>query len=347
MNPSQRIRRLFGLSLFAALAAGIATPALAQGDAFPNRPIRVVVPYTPGGVSDAVTRLVMQKLSERLGQPVVVENRPGANGMIGSDNVAKSAPDGYSLLVVVAAHAINPSLYPKMTYDPLRDLTGVSMIGRIPLLLVSSAQLPPASVKELVSWGRANPNKIASVKELVSWGRANPNKMTFASSGNGSGAHLAGELFSQAVGMPMTHVPYKGIAPALPDLFSGQVAVIFDSVQTMMPQVKAGKVRALAITSPARWPAAPDVQTMAEAGYPAVTAGSWIGLIAPARTPPAVLAKLSAEMDAVVHQPDVRARLIEYGIDPVGGKADQFQAFIREESVRWAAVVKKGGVKLE
>ncbi|WP_454752994.1 Bug family tripartite tricarboxylate transporter substrate binding protein [Cupriavidus necator] len=330
MNPSQRIRRLFGLSLFAALAAGIATPALAQGDAFPNRPIRVVVPYTPGGVSDAVTRLVMQKLSERLGQPVVVENRPGANGMIGSDNVAKSAPDGYSLLVVVAAHAINPSLYPKMTYDPLRDLTGVSMIGRIPLLLVSSAQLPPASVKELVSWGRANPNK-----------------MTFASSGNGSGAHLAGELFSQAVGMPMTHVPYKGIAPALPDLFSGQVAVIFDSVQTMMPQVKAGKVRALAITSPARWPAAPDVPTMAEAGYPAVTAGSWIGLIAPARTPPAVLAKLSAEMDAVVHQPDVRARLIEYGIDPVGGKADQFQAFIREESVRWAAVVKKGGVKLE
>ncbi|WP_042878135.1 Bug family tripartite tricarboxylate transporter substrate binding protein [Cupriavidus necator] len=330
MNPSQRTRRRLGLGLFAALAAGIATPALAQVDAFPNRPIRVVVPYTPGGVSDAVTRLVMQKLSERLGQPVVVENRPGANGMIGSDNVAKSAPDGYSLLVVVAAHAINPSLYPKMTYDPLRDLTGVSMIGRIPLLLVSSAQLPPASVKALVSWGKANPNK-----------------MTFASSGNGSGAHLAGELFSQAVGMPMTHVPYKGIAPALPNLFSGQVAVIFDSVQTMMPQVKAGKVRALAITSPARWPAAPDVPTMAEAGYPAVTAGSWIGLIAPARTPPAVLAKLSAEMDAVVHQPDVRARLIDYGIDPVGGKSDQFQAFIREESVRWAAVVKKGGVKLE
>lgn len=328
-KPNGRLRRLLSLGLFGGLLTG-ALPALAQPDAWPTRPVRVVVPYTPGGVSDAVTRLVMQKLAERIGQPVVVENRPGANGMIGSDNVAKSAPDGYSLVVVVAAHAINPSLYPKMSYDPIRDLTGVSLIGRIPLLMVSSAQLPPTTVKELVNWGKSHPDK-----------------MTFASSGNGSGAHLAGELFSQAVGMTMTHVPYKGIAPALPDLFSGQVAVIFDSVQTMMPQVKAGKVRALAISSPARWPAAPDVPTMAEAGYPAVTAGSWIGLIAPARTPPAVLAKISAEMEAVLRQPEVRARLIDYGIDPVGGGPGQFQAFIREEAVRWAAVVRKGGVRLE
>ncbi|WP_029048278.1 tripartite tricarboxylate transporter substrate binding protein [Cupriavidus sp. amp6] len=326
-NP--RIRCLLTLGLLAGSLTG-AMPAMAQGDAYPNRPLRVVVPYTPGGVSDAVTRLVMQKLSERIGQPVVVENRAGANGMIGSENVAKATPDGYSLLVVVAAHAINPSLYAKMSYDPVKDLTGVSMIGRIPLLLVGSAQLPPTSVKELVGWGKANPDK-----------------MTFASSGTGSGAHLAGELFAQAVGMKMTHVPYKGISPALPDLFSGQVAVIFDSVQTMMPQVKAGKVRALAITSPARWPAAPDVPTMAEAGFPAVTAGSWIGLLAPAKTPPALLAKLSAEMDAVLQQPDVRARLIDYGIDPVGGKPEQFQAFIRTEAVRWGEVVKRSGVKLE
>ncbi|WP_439685828.1 Extra-cytoplasmic solute receptor [Cupriavidus oxalaticus] len=324
-----RVRRLLTLSLLAGSLAG-AIPAMAQDSAYPNRPLRVVVPYTPGGVSDTVTRLVMQKLSERIGQPVVVENRAGANGMIGSENVAKAAPDGYSLLVVVAAHAINPSLYAKMSYDPVRDLTGVSMIGRIPLLLVGSAQLPPTSVRELVGWGKANPDK-----------------MTFASSGTGSGAHLAGELFAQAVGMKMTHVPYKGIAPALPDLFSGQVAVIFDSVQTMMPQVKAGKVRALAITSPTRWPAAPDVPTMAEAGFPAVTAGSWIGLLAPAKTPPAVLAKLSAEMDAVLHQADVRARLVDYGIDPVGGKPEQFQAFIKAEAVRWGEVVRKSGVKLE
>ncbi|NUA26952.1 tripartite tricarboxylate transporter substrate binding protein [Cupriavidus basilensis] len=315
--------------LAAALACGLSLTARAEAP-YPSKPVRVVVPYTPGGVSDAVTRLVMQKLAERLGQPVVVENRPGANGMIGSDNVAKSAPDGYSLLVVVAAHAINPSLYPKMSYDPVKDLTGVSQIGRIPLLLVSSAQLPPGSVKALVAWGKANPDK-----------------MTYASSGNGSGAHLAGELFSQAVGIKMTHVPYKGVSPALPDLFSGQVAMIFDSVQTMMPQVKAGKLKALAITSATRWPAAPDVPTMAEAGYPAVTASSWIGLIAPARTPRRVLAKLSAEMDAVLHQPEVKARLIEYGIDPVGGTPDQFQAFIKEEAGRWGEVVKKGGIHVE
>ncbi|CAG9185960.1 tripartite tricarboxylate transporter substrate-binding protein [Cupriavidus pinatubonensis] len=265
-KPSGRIRRLLGLGLFGGLIAGLiagTAPAVAQVDNWPSRPVRVVVPYTPGGVSDAVTRLVMQKVAERIGQPVVVENRPGANGMIGSDNVAKSAPDGYSLLVVVAAHAINPSLYPKMSYDPIKDLTGVSLIGRIPLLLVSSAQLRPTNVKELVSWGKAHPDK-----------------MTFASSGNGSGAHLAGELFAQTTGVKMVHIPYKGISPAL-------------------------------------------------------------------QTPPAVLAKISAEMDAVLRQPDVRARLIDYGIDPVGGKADQFQAFIKDESVRWGEVVKKGGVKVE
>ncbi|MDF3834261.1 tripartite tricarboxylate transporter substrate-binding protein [Cupriavidus basilensis] len=161
-------------------------------------------------------------------------------------------------------------------------------------------------------------------------------------SGNGSGAHLAGELFSQAVGMKMTHVPYKGVSPALPDLFSGQVAIIFDSVQTMMPQVRAGKLKALAITSPARWPAAPEVPTMAQAGYPAVTASSWIGLLAPARTPKDVVGKLSGEMDAVLHQPEVKARLIEYGIDPVGGSAGQFQSFIQEEAVRWGPWSAKG-----
>ncbi|KWR78308.1 MULTISPECIES: tripartite tricarboxylate transporter substrate binding protein [Cupriavidus] len=319
----------------AILASGLmlAVPAMAQSAStqnWPSRPVRVVVPYPPGGVSDAVTRLVMQKLAERIGQPVVVENRPGANGMIGSDNVAKSAPDGYSLLVVVAAHAINPSLYQKMSYDPIRDLTGVSEIGRIPLLMVSSAQLPPKSVKELVSWGKAHPDQ-----------------MTFASSGSGSGAHLAGELFSQGTGMTMTHVPYKGISPALPDLISGQVAVIFDSVQTMIPLAKAGKVRALAITNPRRWPAAPDVPTMAEAGYPNIMPSSWIGVLAPAKTPTAIVDRLSAELDAVVHAPDVQAKLIDYGIDPVGGKADQFQAFIKEEAGRWASVVQKAGIKLD
>lgn len=313
------------------LALGLlcATGALAQ-DAYPAKPIRVVVPYTPGGVSDAVTRLVMQKLSERLKQPVVVENQAGANGQVGSNTVARAAPDGYTLLVVVAAHAINPSLYPKMSYSPLQDLTGVSQFGHIPLLVVSSAQLPPTTLKDFVSWTKANPKNA-----------------TFASSGAGSGAHLSAELFAQTAGVDLTHVPYKGMAPALPDLFSGQVAMAFDSVQTMMPHAKAGKLRALAITSGKRWTAAPEVPTMAEAGYASMTGGSWIGLLAPAKTPKAILQKLSAETQAALDAPDVHAKLIEFGIDPVGGTPDAFDAFIKREHTRWAEVIKKANITLE
>jgi len=318
-------------SVAAVLASLAGVAAKAQGpDTYPSKPIRVVVPYTPGGVSDTVTRLMMKHLGERLNNPIVVDNQSGANGQIGSAAVARSAPDGYTLLVVVAAHAINPSLYPKMTYAPLQDLTGVSMFGHIPLLFVSSAQLPPTTLKEFVTWAKANPK----------------NAM-IASSGSGSGAHLAAELFADTAGMSMVHIPYKGIAPALPDLFSGQIAGIFDSVQTMMPHVKAGKLRALAMTSAKRWPAAPDVPTMAEQGYPEMTGGSWIGLLAPAKVPQPILEKLSAEMQKVVDTPEVHEKLIGYGIDPVGGKPAQFNEFMGREAKRWAAVVQKAGIKLE
>ncbi|HET7835189.1 MAG TPA: tripartite tricarboxylate transporter substrate binding protein [Variovorax sp.] len=320
-------------ALAAALAlfgiAGAGGSASAQ-EAYPSRPIRVVVPYTPGGVSDAVTRLVMQKLADRLKATVVVDNQGGANGQIGSAAVARAAPDGYTLLVVVAAHAINPSLYPRMSYSPLQDLRGVSEFGAIPLLMVSSAQLPPTDLKGFVAWAKANPQRA-----------------TFASSGAGSGAHLVAEQFAQTAGVPMTHVPYKGVAPALPDLFAGQVSVIFDSVQTMMPHIKAGKLRGLAMTSAKRWPAAPDVPTMAEAGYPGMTGGSWIGLLAPARTPNEIVHKLSAELQQVLQLPEIRDKLIDYGIDPVGGTPEQFDAFIRSEAARWAEVVKKADIRLE
>jgi tripartite-type tricarboxylate transporter receptor subunit TctC len=322
-------RKVLALAIAAAAFAGVSGPTLAQG-AYPAKPIRVVVPYTPGGVSDAVTRLVIQKLSEHLKNPIVVDNQPGANGQIGSAAVARSAPDGYTLLVVVAAHAINPSLYPKMSYSPLKDLKGVSQFGHIPLLMVSSAQLPPTNLKDFVAWAKANPQNV-----------------NFASSGAGSGAHLAGELLAQTAGVPMTHVPYKGIAPALPDLFAGLVATIFDSVQTMMPHVKSGKLHALAMTSAKRWPAAPDVPTMAEAGYPSMTTGSWIGLLAPAETPKDIVDKLSAELEKVLHTPEVHDKLIGYGIDPVGGTPAQFDSFIHSEAARWADVVKKAGIRLE
>ena len=313
-----------------ALCAAIAAPHAIAQDNYPSRPIRVVVPYTAGGVSDTVTRLVTQKLSERLKTPVVVENLPGANGQIGSQNVARATPDGYTLLVVVAGHVVNPSLYPKMNFSPLTDLTGVSQFGHIPLLMVSSAALPPKNLPEFVQWAKANPDKAS-----------------FASSGTGSGAHLVGELFGETAKVKLTHIPYKGMAPALTDMFSGQVAMAFDSVQTMMPQVKAGKLHALAITSEKRWPSSPDVPTMSELGYPSMTGGSWIGLLAPAKVPSAIVNKLSAELQAAIDSPDVHAKLIEYGIDPVGGTPAQFNSFMQTEAKRWAQVVKQANIRLE
>lgn len=309
--------------------AGSAASAWADG-AYPSKPIRVVVPYTPGGITDAVTRLVMLKLSDRLKTPILVENQVGANGQIGSAYVARSAPDGYTLLVVIAAHVINPSLYSKMGYAPLQDLRGVSEFGAIQLLLVSSAALPPTDLKSFVEWTKAHPKKAA-----------------FASSGAGSGAHLIAEQFAQTTGVPMMHVPYKGSAPALPDLFSGQVAMSFDSVQTMMPHVKAGKLRALAITSAKRWPAAPNVPTMAESGYPELGGGSWLGLLAPGKTPNDIVDKLSAELQKVLEMPEVRDRLVDFGIDPVGGTPEQFDTFMRSEAVRWGDVVKKANIRLD
>jgi len=324
-GPGMRLARM----VLALCATTTALHALAQ-DNYPNRPIRVVVPYTAGGVSDTVTRLVSQKLSERLKTPVIVENLPGANGQIGSQNVARSTPDGHTLLVVVAGHVVNPSLYSKMSFSPMTDLTGVSQLGHIPLLMVSSAALPPRTLPEFVQWAKAHPDKAS-----------------FASSGTGSGAHLVGELFGQAAKVRLTHIPYKGMAPALIDMFSGQVAMAFDSVQTMMPQVKAGKLNALAITSEKRWPSIPDVPTMSERGYPSMTGGSWIGLLAPAKVPGATINKLSAELQAAIDSPDVHAKLIEYGIDPVGGTPAQFNSFMHSEAKRWAQVVKQANIRLE
>ncbi len=313
-----------------ALCAAITAPhALAQEN-YPNRPIKVVVPYTSGGVSDTVTRLITQKLSERLKTPVVVENLPGANGQIGSQNVARATPDGYTLLVVVVGHVVNSSLYPKMTFSPLSDLTGVSQFGHIPLLMVSSAALPPKNLPEFVQWTKAHPEKAS-----------------FASSGTGSGAHLVGELFGETAKLKLTHIPYKGMAPALTDMLSGQVSMAFDSVQTMMPQVKAGKLNALAITSEKRWPSSPDVPTMNELGYPSMTGGSWIGLLAPAKVPSAIINKLSTELQAAIDTADVHAKLIEYGIDPVGGTPAQFNSFMQNEAKRWSQVVKQANIRLE
>ena len=327
LAPSLRSPQRRRLLAAVGAAAVLGVPGVRAQDA---KTIRVIVPYTPGGVSDAVTRLVVQRMAELLKQTVIVENMGGANGQVGSAAAARATPDGTTLLAVVAAHAINPSLYAKMAYAPLEDLTGVSQIGHIPLLLVSSAALPPTDLRQFVAWAKANPARA-----------------TFASSGAGSGAHLAAELLAQTAGVPMTHVPYRGMAPALPDLFSGQVALAYDSVQTMMPHVQAGKLRALAMTSAKRWPAAPEVPTIAEAGYPTLTGGSWIGLLAPAKTPRDALARLSGAAQQAIAAPDLHAKLVGYGIDPVGGTPEQFDAFIRSEAQRWGDVVRKANIRLD
>ena len=327
-------RHLLAASL--ATLAQVAMPLQAQAQAqaqapksYPSKPIKVIVPYAAGGVTDAVARVLMQKLGEQMQVPVIIENKGGANGQIGSAAVAHAAPDGYTLLATVAAHAINPSLYPNMTYA-LTDLRGVSKFGTLPLLLVSSAAVPPKDLKEFVAWAKANPEKA-----------------TYASSGVGSNAHLMTAQFAQVANISLKHIPYKGASLALPDLFSGQVALLMDAVQTTKQQVDAGKLRALAMTSAQRWPSAPEVPTMAELGYPSMTGGSWVGLLAPAKTPDHVVRKLSVELQRLIDSPEIRSRLIELGIGPEGGTPEQFDAFIQSEAKRYADVIKKANIRVE
>src|SRR6185437_10057035 len=261
------IARLAAIALFALTAVA------ARGDTFPSRPIRIVVPFAAGGATDLIARVVGQKLTESLGQAVVVENRPGASGMIGADLVAKAPPDGYTLLMASTAEiAINPSLYSKMSYDPQKDLAPITLAGVTPLILVVNPASP-----------------LHSVADIVKEAKAHPGTISFASAGNGSVQHLSGELVKVLTSTDMVHVPYKGAAPALTDVLSGQVTMFFSGMPPAMPHVKSGKLRALAVTTPKRSPAAPDVPTMAEAGVQGFDISNWFGLLAPAGTPPGIL----------------------------------------------------------
>lgn len=297
---------------------------------YPTKPIEVVVPYTPGGVADTVTRLITTELAKKMDTAVIVINQPGANSMIGSAAVARSAPDGYKLLLVVAAHAINPSLYKDMTYSPLEDLRAVSHLGNFQLLMGSSAALPPTNLAEYVTWAKANPDKA-----------------NFASSGLGSGSHLIGTIFGKEADIQLTHVPYRGIAPALPDLFSGNISFIIDTVQTLLPLVKDGKVRAIAMTSGERWPAAPDVPTMKEQGYPNMVADSWIGILAPSKTPDAIVNKVSDELDQILKMPHIQEQFMNFGIIPKGGSAASFDEFILTEYKRWGDLIQEQNITIE
>jgi len=323
MNPFRRTL-LKGAGMAAGALAGAHRPAFAQ--AYPSKPVRIVVPYPPGGPTDIVARLAGHKLEERFKQPFVVDNKPGAGGNLGAETVARAAPDGYSLVVGTTAHAINPSIFKQMSYDLLRDLTPVALLTRVPLVLVVHPSVPARTVAEFIAHARKSDGALA-----------------YASSGNGQSTHLAAELFKSMTGVKMTHVPYKGSAPALVDVAGGQVAAMFDTMLSAMPQVKAGRLRALAVTSERRSGAAPELPTVAESGVPGYEATAWNGLLAPAGTPKDIVEQLNKAVNELLAQPDVAQRLAADGADPGTGSVMDFEKFIRVELDKWARAVKSSG----
>ena len=317
-----------------ATAVAIATLSLQahpQTQAWPSKPIRYVVPFAAGGSTDIMGRTIAEKLSVALGQPVVVENKPGAGGGLGAAEVAKAAPDGYTIMGgTISTHAINASLYKDLPYDPVKDFVAITLIARVPNMLVVN-----------------NDVKAKDVAELIKLMKANPGKWNFASAGNGTSQHLSGELFKGMAGVEMQHIPYKGSPPALTDVMGGSVSMTFDNITTAWPLAKAGKLRALAVTTAKRSPVAPEVPTLAESGLPGYEVGSWQGVFAPAGVPPAIVARLNTEIVKIINMPDVQKKIIELGAEPVGDTAEQFGAFVKTEVVKWGDVVKKSGAKVD
>jgi tripartite-type tricarboxylate transporter receptor subunit TctC len=304
--------------------------AIAQG--YPNKPIKMVTGYAPGGTSDILARLMAQQLNKSLGQTVIVDNRPGAGGNIGTDFVAKSAPDGYTLVMGASGPlAINMSLFAKMPYDNVKDLAPIAQVAAVPLVLVVH---PTVTAKNL--------------KELIAAMKAKPNDFSFGSAGNGTPQHLSGELFkSMAGGLDITHIPYKGTGPALSDLLGGQIKVMFETTIAVLPHIKAGKLRAIAVTTGTRSPELPDVPTIAESGVPGYESIAWYGMAAPAGTPREIITKLNAETVKIMKSPEISKRLKEMGSHLEPGSPEQFAAFIKAETAKWAKVVKESGAKVD
>jgi len=321
-------RHLLTTALAALAAWATSGPATAQ--AFPSKPIKIVVPYTPGGPTDIPARLVGQKLSEILGQPVIIENKPGAGGNIGADAVAKASADGYTLLLVTTGHAINPALYPKLAYDLTKDLVPVSQLTSSPMVVTVNPGLG-----------------VNSIKDLIALAKAKPGTLNFGSAGNGSSTHLAPELFSMMAGIKMNHIPYKGSAPALADVMAGNSQVAFDFMTSAMPFVRSGKLKGLATTGATRSPAAQDLPTVAEAGVPGFEVVGWNGVMAPAGTPPDVIAKLNAAIKQALATPEVSERLTGLGANVVWNTPADFGAFVKAEVAKWDKVVKASGAKID
>jgi len=330
----QKSRTLARRALVAALLGIVAAAALPPGaaaDSFPSKPVKLIVPFPPGGPLDTTGREIAQKLTESWSRSVIIENKPGAGGNIGADFVAKSPPDGYTVVMgALSTHAVNPSLYPRMPYDAKKDFAPITLVAITPNVLVVNPSLP-----------------VHSVQELIEYAKAHPGKLSFGSGSIGSAGHLAGELFKVDAGVDMVHVPYKGAAPAMQALLAGDTQLMFDNLASAMSQVKAGKLRALAVTTKARSPLAPDLPTMSEAGVPGFDISTWFGLMAPAGTPPDVIAKWNADVTKVLSAPAMRAQLAAQGAEAAPDTPSEFARFIDAELVKYAKIVKASGAKVD
>ena len=321
----------FSKPLFTAIAAlALLLPPAAGAQTYPAKPVKLIVPYPPGGPTDIVARVVGQKLSEQTGQQFIVDNRAGAGGNIGAEAVARSPADGYTLLIATTAHAINMSLFKKMSYNTLKDFAPVAPLTHGPLVIVANPSLQANNVRELVALAKAKPGAI-----------------NFASSGNGQSTHLSGELFNSMAGVKMTHVPYKGSSPALTDVMGGQASVMFDTMLSAMPFVKSGKLKALAVTSARRSPAAPDLPTVAESGLPGYETLAWNGVLAPAGTPKDVIAKLNAELKRALELPEVKDKFAAQGFAAAWSTPEAFGMFLQAEVDKWSPVVKASGATVD
>lgn len=337
MKNQLKKSRVLGLLRFAIISGfslGVLTTgslSIAQtNSAFPNQSIRMVVPYPPGGPTDITARVVAAEMSKTIGQSVVIDNRPGASGMIGSEMVTKAAPDGYTLLANASIHVINPSVYPDMRFDAIKDFTPITLLAQVPLVLVVPANSP-----------------IKSVKDLVEFAKANPGKVNFGSAGSASAQHLAGESFKIAAGIQMQHIPYKGSAPALTDLAGGQLQLMFDSMPSATPMINSGKLRAIAVTTTTRAKARPDLPTIAESGFPGFDISTWYAYWAPKGTPADIVEKLAASAAQALKNPEVIAKYEAMGAEPVGSSPAEFAAYVESEAKKWSDIVKRSGAKLD
>lgn len=336
MRPHSNNRRniLRSIALAGALSfTGLSAlaPSSAAAQSFPTKPVTIVVPFSAGGTTDILARIVGQYLGNKFGQSVVIENRDGAGGNIGTQLVSRSKADGYTLLMgTVGTHAINPALYKKLNFDHIKDFQPLTRVAMVPNLLVVNPERPYRSVKELIEYAKTHPGEV-----------------TFASSGNGSSIHLSGELFKTMTKVDMIHVPYKGSAPAVTDLIGGQIDIMFDNMPSAIQHVRSGRLKPIAVTTAKRSPELPDVPTIAEAGVPGYEATSWFGMFAPAKTPAPIVAQLNAALVKVLGNPDVKKKLAEQGAEPYAEKPEQFAEFIKQETAKWGRVVKASGASVD